>query len=360
MNFNFNFNFNLRMLYTYVLYCYMKIFSGNTNKEFAIRICRHLNLPLGNADITKFADGEIHINIHENVRQENCFIIQSTCRNVDENISVNDSIMELLIMIDALKRGSAANVNVVIPYYGYSRQDRKDYSRAPISAAVIAKCLESQNIDRVIVFDLHAGQIAGFFSNRCPLDNLYCEKYIMSYIKTNIIANCNDGRDEVIIIAPDEGAVKSAIRISTRLKCAAATIFKSRIKPNEIHMMKLMGDVKGKIAVMVDDMIDTGGTMCKAADLLIENGAKEVYMLACHGLFSGNAMEKINNSCIKKIVVSNTVSHRKAIHKSEKIDIIDVSYLCSQAIQRHNNGESLSHLYKFDEGDFEPFTVDII
>jgi ribose-phosphate pyrophosphokinase len=334
----------------------MKIFSGTTNKDFAKRICLHLKQPLGNADINKFADGEIHVNIHENVRQENCFIIQSTCRNVDENISVNDSIMELLIMIDALKRGSAANVNVVIPYYGYSRQDRKDYSRAPISAAVVATCLESQNIDRVIVFDLHAGQIAGFFSNRCPLDNLYCEKYIMSYIKTRIIAD----NDNVVIIAPDEGAIKSAIRISTRLKCGTATIFKSRINPNEIHMMKLMGDVKGKIAVMVDDMIDTGGTMCKAADLLMENGAKEVYMLACHGLFSGNAMEKINNSCIKKIIVSNTVSHRDEVRNSDKIEIIDVSYLCSQAISRHNNGESLSHLYKFNADEFEPLSFDLL
>ena len=302
----------------------MKIFSGNTNKDFALRICDHLNIQMGNATINKFADGEIHVTIHDNIRQENCFIIQSTCRNIDTNISVNDSIMELLVMIDALKRGSAQSVNVVIPYYGYSRQDRKDYSRAPISAAVIAKCLESQHINRVIVFDLHAGQIAGFFSNNCPLDHLYFEKYLLSYIQLNILEPNMLTKDDIIIIAPDEGAVKSAIRVSSRLNCAAATIFKSRLNPNEVNMMKLMGNVDGKIAIMVDDMIDTGGTMCKGVDLLLENGATEVYMLACHGLFSGSAIERIQNSRIKKIAVSNTVPHSNEIHSISKIDIIDI------------------------------------
>ena len=249
----------------------MKIFSGSTNKEFALRICKHLNLELGKAEITNFLDGECRIVINENVRQENCFIVQSTVLNSELNMSVNDSIMELLIMIDALKRGSAQYVNVVIPYYGYARQDRKDYSRAPISAAVVANCLQSQNIDRVIVFDLHAGQIAGFFSNNCPLDNLYFEKYLISYIITNIMGN-NSGhnitKDDIIIISPDEGAVKSAHRISKRLECGMATLFKSRSNPNEIETMKLMGDVKNKIAIMVDDIIDTGGTMCKAANIL--------------------------------------------------------------------------------------------
>jgi ribose-phosphate pyrophosphokinase len=250
-------------------------------------------------------------------------------------------------------------VNVVIPYYGYSRQDRKDYSRAPISAVVVAKCLESQHINRVIVFDLHAGQISGFFSNNCPLDHLYFEKYLLSYIQTNIQTQNNLTNKDIIIIAPDEGAVKNAIRVSSRLNCGAATIFKSRINPNEVDNMKLMGNVEGKIAIMVDDMIDTGGTMCKGVDLLLENGAKEVYMLACHGLFSGSALERIKNSRIKKIIVSNTVPHSAAIRNMSKIDIIDISFLCSEAIKRHNNGESLSHLYKYKE-EFKPLKINIL
>lgn len=327
----------------------MKIFSGNTNKDFAQRVCGHLDTKLTNANIKKFSDGESYVVIDENVRKENCFIIQPTCRNEELNISVNDSIMELLIMVDALKRGSASSVNVVIPYYGYSRQDRKDYSRAPISAAVIANILESVNIDRVIVFDLHAGQIGGFFSNKCPLDNLYFEKYLLSYIKSNIIIKNNLDLNDIIIISPDEGAVKSAIRISSKLGCGTATIFKSRENPNEIAFMKLMGNVDNKVAIMVDDIIDTAGTITRGSDLLLKNGAKDVYILACHGLFSGNAIEKINNSNIKKIVVSNSIPQNDIISKHDLIDIVDISYLCSEAIRRQNNGESLHELYKIDK-----------
>jgi len=334
----------------------MKIFSGNSNKCFAEQICKKLDIKLGDAKIDRFIDGECHIIINENVRHENCFIIQSTCSNKDLGISVNDSIIELIIMIDALRRGSAKYVNVVIPYYGYSRQDRKDYSRAPISAAAIANCLESQNIDRVIVFDLHAGQIAGFFSNKCPLDNLYFESYLLSYISQKILVN-NITINDIIIVAPDEGAVKSAHRISNKLQCGMATIFKSRINPNEIDTMKLMGEVNGKIAIMVDDIIDTGGTVCKGATMLVENGATDVYMLACHGLFSGNALEKITNSTIKKIIVSNTIPHNKEIVTHRKIDIIDISQMCAEAIRRQHYGESLKQLYDFN---FQGYSIELI
>jgi len=338
----------------------MKIISGNTNTDFAERICNYLDLKLCKTKLTKFADGEISIIIEENVRHQNCFIIQPTCSNKDKNISVNDSIMELLIIVDALKRGSASQVNVVIPYYGYSRQDRKDYSRAPISAAVVAKCLESQNINRVIVYDLHAGQIAGFFSNNCPLDNLYVEKYFLSYITHNIIKNNNISLEDIIMVAPDEGAVKNVIRMSKRLGCAAATIFKQRSKPNEIESMNLMGSVENKIAIMVDDIIDTGGTMIKASNLLLENGAKDVYMLACHGLFSGNSIANINKSKIKKIIVTNTVPVSKHICSSPKINVLDVSWLCAEAIRRQNNGESLKELYTYHDNKQYNYPIEFV
>lgn len=337
----------------------MKILCGNTNLDFAERICKYLDLKLCKTKINKFVDGEISVVIEENVRHQNCFIIQPTCSNKDNNISVNDSIIELLIIIDALKRGSAYQVNVVIPYYGYSRQDRKDYSRAPISAAVIAKCLESQNINRVIVYDLHAGQIAGFFSNNCPLDNLYVEKYFLSYINI-IIKNKKLSLDDIIMVAPDEGAVKNVIRMSKRLGCAAATIFKQRSKPNEIESMRLMGNVENKIAIMVDDIIDTGGTMIKASDLLLENGAKEVYMLACHGLFSGNSIQNISKSKIKKIIVTNTTPISKSIYSCPKINVLDVSWLCAEAIRRQNNGESLRELYSFDDNNQYNYPIQFV
>ena len=326
----------------------MKILSGNTHRDFAERICLHLDMKLCDSKITKFSDGEISVIINENVRHQNCFIIQPTCSNSKHGVSVNDSIMELLVMVDALKRGSAYQVNVVIPYYGYSRQDRKDYSRAPISAAVIAKCLESQNINRVIVFDLHSGQTAGFFSNNCPVDNLYIEKYFLTYISRNIIKENKLELSDIIMVAPDEGAVKNVIRMSKRLGCSAATIFKYRSKPNEIDIMRLMGEVEGKIAIMVDDIIDTGGTMIKASEILLENGAKEVYMLACHGLFSGNAIEKISASNITKVVVSNTTPVENKVQSCNKIEVLDVSWLCAESIRRQNSGESLKELYTFN------------
>ena len=320
----------------------MKLFTGTTNPNFSKKIAGHLGLSLGKAKVSKFADGEINIIIEDNVRQEDCYIIQPTCVNYDIGTTVNDSLMELLIMVDALKRGSARKVVAVIPYYGYSRQDRKDYSRAPISAAVVAKCLESANINRVIVYDLHAGQIAGFFKNTCPVDNLYAEKYFKIYIQTEIASKYNN----ICIVAPDEGAVKTAFRMSERLNCSTATIFKSRNKPNEVAIMKLMGDVKDKTCIMIDDIIDTGGTICRAANLLKENGSNEIFVFAVHGLFSKDAIHKIESSNISSLVVTNTLPHRKKVLECDKIKVIDVSKLCAEAIKRSNRGESLKELYE--------------
>jgi ribose-phosphate pyrophosphokinase len=316
----------------------MKLFSGSHSRDFSNKISSHLNMPLGNMTLSTYKDGEISVIIEENVRNHNCIVIQSCCQLNGK--SVNDSIMETLIIVDALKRGSASKVVVVLPYYGYSRSDRKDYSRAPISANVVARCLESMNVNRVIVYDLHAGQIAGFFSNNCPLDNLYNEVYFITYIRNSII-----NMDELVIVAPDEGAVKTATRISNKLGCRVATIYKQRSRANEIDHMRLMGDVSGKIAILVDDIIDTGGTACKAAEILIDNGAREVNMLASHGIFSGNALEKINNSQFNSVVVTNTITHRNDVIQCDKIKVIDVSWLCAEAIRRQDNGESLTELY---------------
>ena len=326
----------------------MKIFSGSVNNNFSQKVCNHLEVTLAKLKIENFRDGEIKIIVEESIRQEDCFVIQPTCRS--ENKNVNDAIIELLIIIDALKRGSAKTVNVVIPYFGYQRQDRKDYSRAPISAKVIASCLESQNINRIIVYDLHAGQIAGFFSNNCPLDNLYVEPYFINYIE-NVLLKSMD-RNNLMIVSPDEGGVKTNTRVASKLGCGAATIFKNRNSNCEIDTMRLMGNVKDKNVIMIDDILDSGGTACKACELLKENGAKDIYFMASHGLLSGNALENIEKSSFKKVILTNTVPHKKEVSYNEKIHIIDVSWLCSEAIRRVQIGQSLKDLYENNKENY--------
>lgn len=321
----------------------LKLFSGSSNLEFSKNVANHLNIELSEINISKFPDGEIKLNVVNNVRQADCFIIQSTCRNNILNTSVNDNIMELFIMIDALKRGSAKTVNVIMPYYGYQRQDRKDYSRAPISASVISRCLESLNVNRVIVYDLHANQISGFFSNLCPLDNLYSESYFINYIKKNIMAEYFD-KNDTVIIAPDAGAMKCNYRVSLKLKCASGSIFKNRNKDGVIDNMLLMGDVNNKNIIMIDDMIDTAGTICEASKLLKNKGAKQIFVFATHGLFSKNAIERINNSNIDKVIITNTVEN-SLIKNERKFDVIDVSWLCAESIKRLIEGKSISCLY---------------
>ena len=318
----------------------MKLFCGSSYHDLGERIAGHLQMPLGDISVDSFADGEVNIFIGESVRNCECVIIQSTSQC--DGKSVNDLIMELLIIIDAFKRGSASKVVVVMPYFGYSRADRKDYSRAPISAKVVASCLEAQNVNRVISCDLHSGQTCGFFSNNCPMDNLYNEVYFVDYIKYHIIPEFGNN---IVIVAPDEGAVKSATRVSGKLNVSAATIFKNRERANVVGSMCLMGDVNGKVAILIDDMIDTAGTACKAASILKENGASYIFMLATHGLFSGPALERIKESDFNKIVVTNTVSQKREILECNKIKIIDVSWIIAEAIKRQHDGTSLSELY---------------
>ena len=336
----------------------MKIFSGTSNIDFSKKVSEYLDIELSKVKINRFADGEINIVVDDHVRKKDCYIIQPTGPSLNQ--TPNDNFMELLILCDALKRGSANSVNVVMPYYGYQRQDRKDYSRAPISARVIANCLESQNINRVIVYDLHAGQISGFFSNQCPLDNLYVEQYFINYIQKYILSNI-DVKD-LVVVSPDEGAVKTNNRVASKLSCDAATIFKNRNADCIIDTMNLMGNVSGKHVIMVDDIIDTAGTACKAAEILKENGAEDIYFMASHGLLSGNALEKINNSVFKKVVISNTVPSNEDVKKSDLIDIIDVSWICSEAIRRVQDGNSLKVLYDSVDSlyPFNYFEVNIV
>ena len=329
----------------------MKLFSGSSNSVFASKVATRLGKELSDTQCSRFNDGEVKIIISDNVRGENCFIIQSTCRSINaikygnsEHIpSVNDNIMEMLIMVDALKRGSAKTVNLVIPYFGYQRQDRKDYSRAPISAAVIARIIETLNVNRVMIFDLHAGQISGFFSNNCPVDNLYAEPYFRKYIEQH------DLTSNVVFVAPDAGAVKTNYRVSQYFNTHTCSIFKNR-KDNKIDHMMLIGDVSGKDVVMIDDMIDTAGTICAASSLLKSHGAKSIYVFATHGLFSGDAINKINKSDIDKVIVTNTVPHNTEhvstdLTSDSKINIIDITWMCAEAIHGLNNDESISHLY---------------
>ena len=320
----------------------MKVFCGTHGEDFAQRVCNHLNLTKGKIDVSCFRDNEVSVMINENVRNQNCIVIQNCCNL--ENKSVNDSFMEILVIVDALKRGSANKVIVVMPYYCYSRSDRKDYSRAPISASVIANCLMSLNVDRIITYDLHAGQIAGFFNNTCPLDNLYNELYFIKYIREHI--SVNHIGFPIVIVAPDEGGMKTATRIAGKLNCAVASIYKQREKANEVATMKLMGNVRDHIAIIVDDMIDTAGTACKAAETLAENGSLKIYMLASHGILSPPAIERIENSKFTRVIVTNTISPKKEVQNCNKIDILDVSWLCAEAIHRQENGESLKELYQ--------------
>ena len=359
---------------------------GNGNRDFGMKVAntfqKTYDCVVSKCKPGKFANGEIKIDsISENIRQKDIILIQSIINTQEDNnfYSVNDLFMELCTMIDAVIRGSAKSVTVVLPMYPYQRQDRKDCSRCPISARMITSILESLKVSRVIVFDLHASQIQGFFSST-PLDNLFSEPYFIKYIKSLChqnklcdsfienkldrdinISDCESSNEEeesdklelnrhtsdkICLVSPDEGGIKRVIRMANKMNVSSAFIYKERKKASEISRMVIMGDVKDKICFLIDDMIDTGGTACKACDLLIENGAKEVYMCACHGLFSGPCFDRIATSKFKKIVVTNTVINDSNLDErvKNKIEIIDVSQMCAIAIERCLNGKSLSEL----------------
>lgn len=310
----------------------IKIFSGSSHADLASRIVDRLGIDLGKVVTKKFSNLETCVEIGESVRGEDVYIIQSGCGEI------NDNLMELLIMINACKIASASRVSAVIPCFPYARQDKKDKSRAPITAKLVANMLTVAGADHIITMDLHASQIQGFFD--IPVDNLYAEPAVLKWIKENI----NDWQNGVVV-SPDAGGAKRVTSIADRLNVDFALIHKERKKANEVASMVLVGDVKDRIAILVDDMADTCGTVVTAADKLKEAGATKVYAILTHGIFSGPAIQRINNACFEAVVVTNTIPQDEHMRSCSKIQCIDVSMMFAEAVRRTHNGESVSYLF---------------
>jgi ribose-phosphate pyrophosphokinase len=308
-----------------------KLFTLSANVALAEEISKFSGLPLGKCQVLHFADGEINVNIDETVRGCDCFVVQPT------SAPANDHLMELLIMCDALKRASAKSINLVIPYYGYSRQDRKAKSRQPISAKLVADLIQTAGADRVIVMDIHAAQIQGFFN--IPMDNLMGLSTLANYILDKKL-------DNVCVVSPDHGGVTRARELAKVLEAPIAIIDKRRPEPNKAEVMNIIGDVKGKNCVMIDDMIDTAGTICAAADALHKNGALDIYACATHGVLSGPAIERIEASSLKEVVITNTIAQPKE-KQIDKIKVLSVGKLLGHAIKRIVNDEPLSGLFMY-------------
>ena len=307
----------------------IKIFSGNSNKPLAEELCAHLGIGMGESDVRVFSDGEIYVDIQESVRGEEVYVVQSTCT------PCNDNLMELLVMLDAFKRASARSITAVIPYYGYARQDRKVAPRTPITAKLVADLIEVAGATRVVCVDLHAGQIQGFFN--IPVDNLYANPVMLKYITDKLDT-------DVVIVSPDAGGVERARAFAERLKTSLAIIDKRRPKSNVSEVMHLIGDVENKTALILDDMVDTAGTLTQAAKALMEHGAKQVYACCTHAVLSGPAIERINSSPLKELVVTNTILEREDTISSKKV-VLSVGNLLGEAIKRIHCGESVSSLF---------------
>ncbi|MCK5798823.1 MAG: ribose-phosphate pyrophosphokinase [Deltaproteobacteria bacterium] len=307
----------------------LAIFSGNANRPLAEEICRYIEIPLGNARVSAFSDGESFVEISENVRGVNCFVVQPTSAPVNQNL------MELLVMIDALKRASAGSIIAVIPYFGYARQDRKVKPRTPISAKLAADLISAAGADRVLSIDLHAGQIQGFFN--IPVDHLFALPVMIDYLRDRLRSR------ELVIISPDAGGVERARAYSKRLGAGLAIIDKRRDAPNVSEVMNIIGDVEGKDAVIIDDMIDTAGTLTQAADAVHEKGATRVMAMATHAVLSGPAMERISASSLDEVIVTNSIPPQKDL--GEKIKVLSVAKLLGEAIKRVHHGDSISSLF---------------
>lgn len=308
----------------------LKIFSGNSNIPLAREICGHLAVPLGSAKVKNFSDGEIMVEIGENVRGRDVYVIQSTCA------PTNNNLMELLVMTDALKRASAARVTAVIPYFGYARQDRKVAPRTPITSKLVADLIATAGIHRVLTIDLHAGQIQGFFN--IPVDHLYAAPVMLDEIRSRFA-------ERVVVVSPDAGGTERARAFAKRLDAGLAIIDKRRSGPNVSEVMHIIGDVAGEICIIVDDMIDTAGTLCQAARALKEKGAREVYACATHAVLSGPALERINESCLEEVVVTNSIPLDDKAKVCPKLRVLSVAELLAEAIRRINGDESVSSLF---------------
>ncbi len=306
------------------------IFTGNANPDFAKKVCDYIKVPLGGAKVKRFSDGEIQIEINENVRSKDIYIIQSTCP------PVNDNLIELLLMIDAFKRSSARRITAVIPYYGYARQDKKVAPRVPISAKLVADLLTVAGANRIITMDLHAVQIQGFFN--IPVDNLFAAPVILEYIKDNL-------HDHLVIVSPDAGGAERARAFAKRLHADLAVIDKRREAPNKARAMAVMGDVAGKNAVILDDMVDTAGTLIEAAGAILAQGAKEVHAICSHPVLSGPALDRINDSSLSSLVVTDTIPLNSKSEACNKIKVLSISELVGEAIIRSHKGDSVTSLF---------------
>ncbi len=306
------------------------LFSGNSNPELAEEIAEVLGIRLGDVKLSRFSDGEMFCRIGENVRGLDTFVVQPTSN------PVNDSLMELLIMCDALRRASAGSITAVLPYYGYARQDRKVAPRTPITAKLVADLLEIAGVSRAVCVDLHAGQIQGFF--RFPTDNLYALPVFLDYMRQNF-------DEDTVFVSPDAGGVERARAYSKQLGGSLAIIDKRREHANVSEVMHLIGDVEGRDCVIVDDMIDTAGTLCNAAEAVRKGGAKSVVACATHGILSGPAVERINNSALDAVVVTNSIRATEAVRGCDKVQILSIGKLLGEAIRRIDSKDSLSSLF---------------
>ncbi|OLA47555.1 MAG: ribose-phosphate pyrophosphokinase, partial [Firmicutes bacterium CAG:176_59_8] len=319
----------------------IKVFTGNSNPKLAQNICQELGIPLGDSEVGAFSDGENFASIYETVRGSDVFVVQSTCsfRKDDKSGSVNDALMELLIMIDACKRASAGRVTAVIPYFGYARQDRKAKSRDPISAKLVANMLTASGADRVLTMDLHASQIQGFFD--IPVDNLLGNPVFVDYYAKKFGERCED----MVVVSPDVGSVARARTFAQKLHMSLAIVDKRRQKANQCEVMNVIGDVEGKDCILFDDMIDTAGSICNAAKAIVEvGGAKSVYACASHGVLSGPALERLSSSVIKEVALLNTIPESMG-EGCDKIKYLSVAPMFAEAIERIYQEISIAKLF---------------
>ena len=310
----------------------MKLLTGNSNKTLSKNIAKYLKSKLVNSSIRKFADGEIYIEINENIRGNSIFIIQSI------SSPANDNLMELLLCIDALKRSSAKNITAVIPYFGYARQDRKVVPRTSISAKLVSNLITKAGADRIVTVDLHAGQIQGFFD--IPVDNLFATPIFARHVRKRIKSK------KIICVAPDVGGTERARALGKLLNAELAIVDKRRPKPGQSQVMNVIGDVKNKTCILVDDIIDSGGTIVNAAAALKKRGAKEVFVYITHGVLSGDAVKKIQKSAIKKLVITDTINNGEKTKNIKNIEVLPISALMGEAIKRISNSTSVSDLFK--------------
>ncbi len=312
----------------------LKILSGGASPPFAAALAEHLGQELGHVAIQRFADGEVFVEVRDNIRGRDVFVVQSTCPPVNEHL------MELLVIMDAVKRASADRVTVVVPYFGYARQDRKVSPRSPISAKLVADLIQVAGADRVLTVDLHAGQIQGFFD--IPVDHLYASGALIGEVRR--LAHDRD----VVIVSPDSGGVPRARAYAKVLEAPLAVIDKRRDRPNEIAEMRIVGDVAGRYAVLIDDMVDTAGTLTRAAGAVIEAGALAVSAVCSHGVLSGPAVDRIESSVLENLVVSDTIPLRENAQACSKIRVVSVAPLIGEAIRRIHTGDSVSSLFTLD------------